>query len=72
MTIRNTRANGFIRDVQYEDGALSLPSPGVLFDEDAGQPARAPDFGEHTDEVLSEAGFSMTDIAAYRRAGVIA
>ena len=29
--------------------------------------AAAPEYGEHTDEVLREAGFSDTEIAAYRR-----
>ncbi|MGI9624582.1 MAG: CaiB/BaiF CoA transferase family protein [Acidimicrobiales bacterium] len=31
----------------------------------------APRLGEHTDEVLGELGYSMTEVAAFRRAGVL-
>jgi formyl-CoA transferase len=33
---------------------------------------RSPQLGEHTDEVLTEAGFSGAEIAALRAAGAIA
>jgi crotonobetainyl-CoA:carnitine CoA-transferase CaiB-like acyl-CoA transferase len=32
---------------------------------------RAPRLGEHTDEVLAEAGFSESEVEALRRAGAI-
>jgi len=32
---------------------------------------RAPQLGEHTTDVLSEAGFSSAEIAALRKAGAI-
>jgi crotonobetainyl-CoA:carnitine CoA-transferase CaiB-like acyl-CoA transferase len=67
-----TIANGFIRDVQYPNGPMSLPVPPVLFDEEAGDIQRAPDYCEHTDEVLKEAGLSADEISRYRSAGVIA
>lgn len=67
-----TLANGFIRDVQYPDGPLAIPVPPILFDEEAGDPQRAPDYCEHTDEVLGDAGFDANAIAKYKAAGVIA
>lgn len=66
-----TIANGFVRDVEYPDGPLSLPAPPILFNEEAGEPARAPDFGEHSDEVLRELGYGNDEIDRYRQAGVI-
>jgi crotonobetainyl-CoA:carnitine CoA-transferase CaiB-like acyl-CoA transferase len=66
-----TIANGFVRDVEYPGGPLSVPVPPVLFDEDAGDPGRAPDFCEHTDEVLREIGCDAAELAAYRAAGAI-
>jgi crotonobetainyl-CoA:carnitine CoA-transferase CaiB-like acyl-CoA transferase len=58
--------------VQYPNGSISLPVPPVLFDEEAGDVQPAPDYCQHTDEVLKEAGLSMDDIARYRSAGVVA
>jgi crotonobetainyl-CoA:carnitine CoA-transferase CaiB-like acyl-CoA transferase len=67
-----TVANGFVRSVEDAKGATALPVPPVLFDEEAGDIKRAPDYCEHTDEVLKEAGFSAEEISRYRGAGVIA
>ncbi len=67
-----TLANGFVRDVQYPDGPLSLVVPPILFDEEAGDPQRAPDFCEHTEDVLGAAGYDAATLATYREAGVIA
>lgn len=67
-----TIANGFVRQVDYPNGPIALPVPPVLFDEEAGDIARAPDYCEHTDEVLTEIGFNPSEIAKYRSAGVIA
>ena len=65
-------ANGFIRSVEYPKGPITLPVPPVLFDEEAGDIAPAPDFCEHTEEVLLEAGLTAEEIARYRALGVIA
>jgi crotonobetainyl-CoA:carnitine CoA-transferase CaiB-like acyl-CoA transferase len=67
-----TIANGFVRKVQYPTGSISLPVPPVLFDEEAGDIDPAPDFCQHTDEVLLEAGLTSDEIASYRSSGVIA
>ncbi|MBV9661239.1 MAG: CoA transferase [Acidimicrobiales bacterium] len=64
-------ANGFIRDVPYPAGPLSLVATPIMFDAEAGEPERAPDFCEHTDEVLSEIGCAASEIAALRNSGAI-
>jgi crotonobetainyl-CoA:carnitine CoA-transferase CaiB-like acyl-CoA transferase len=67
-----TLANGFVRTVEDAAGSTSLPVPPVLFDEEAGDIKRAPDFAEHTHEVLQEFGFSAEDLARFVSTGVIA
>jgi crotonobetainyl-CoA:carnitine CoA-transferase CaiB-like acyl-CoA transferase len=67
-----TIANGFIRDVAYQTGTVRLPVPPILFDEEAGDPPLAPDFAQHTDEVLAEIGYDEREISGLRDAGVIA
>jgi crotonobetainyl-CoA:carnitine CoA-transferase CaiB-like acyl-CoA transferase len=67
-----TKANGFVRHVRYPDRDLPMPVPGgLLFDEDGGEVPLAPDFGEHTDEVLLEAGYSLEQLEGFRGSGVI-
>lgn len=63
--------HGRIQDIPRRDGSnLRLLSPAV----NCGEPPPArpgPDLGEHTDEVLREAGFAMPEIEALRRDEVI-
>jgi crotonobetainyl-CoA:carnitine CoA-transferase CaiB-like acyl-CoA transferase len=66
-----TVANGFLRPVDYPAGPMRLPVPPVLFDEEAGDVPPAPDFGQHTDEVLTEIGVSAEELARLRSTGVI-
>jgi crotonobetainyl-CoA:carnitine CoA-transferase CaiB-like acyl-CoA transferase len=67
-----TIANGFVRHVDYPDGGLKVPVPPILFDEEAGDPPRAPDFAEHTDAILAELGYGAEEIAKYRQSGAVA
>jgi crotonobetainyl-CoA:carnitine CoA-transferase CaiB-like acyl-CoA transferase len=67
-----TIANGFVREVNYPGGPVSLVVPPILFDSEAGDPGRAPDFCEHTDEVLAELGIDEARILGYRASGAVA
>lgn len=67
-----TIANGFMRHVDYPDGGLTMPVPPIQFDEEAGDPPRAPDFAEHTDQILAELGCDAQQIQRYRETGTIA
>ena len=64
-------ANGFVRAVDYPGGPLHVPVPPIQFDEEAGDPPRAPDFAEHTDEILAELGCAPEDIQRYRESGAV-
>jgi len=67
------QANRMIRTVEYGDKSQPVVMPPVMFNEDAGPCNRAPDFSEHTNEVLRDiGGFDDAKIAALRSAGVIA
>ncbi|TQM11236.1 CaiB/BaiF CoA transferase family protein [Pseudonocardia kunmingensis] len=65
-------ANRLIQEVDYPDGPLAMPTPPLMFDEDPGDIRRAPDFGEHTADVLAEAGYDDAEIARLRERGVVA
>ena len=64
-------ANGYMRHVDYPDGGLELPAPAVMFDEQAGDPPRAPDFAEHTGQILGELGYDESQVEKMRQAGVV-
>jgi crotonobetainyl-CoA:carnitine CoA-transferase CaiB-like acyl-CoA transferase len=64
-------ANRFIQEVSYPNGPISLVVPPILFDEDAGVIAPAPNFCEHTDDVLTEIGFDSQAIEGLRSNGAI-
>jgi crotonobetainyl-CoA:carnitine CoA-transferase CaiB-like acyl-CoA transferase len=65
-------ANDYLGDVAVEGGpSYRLPRVPVQFDERAPDLRRAPEHGEHTEEVLLELGYSWDDITALKDATVI-
>jgi formyl-CoA transferase len=59
--------------VPFADGkGLTVSSPFQLDGETKVAPRRAPAVGQHTDEVMREAGYSAGDIARLREIGVLA
>jgi crotonobetainyl-CoA:carnitine CoA-transferase CaiB-like acyl-CoA transferase len=67
-------ARQLLETVEYPGGTKPVPvasTPLRLSETPAASPRRAPTLGEHTDIVLTELGFAVEDIAAFRNAGVI-
>lgn len=66
------RANGFIASVVDADGQTrELVSNPVQFDQTPASLTRAPQFAEHTDEVLRALGFNDDDLIALKIDGAI-
>jgi crotonobetainyl-CoA:carnitine CoA-transferase CaiB-like acyl-CoA transferase len=66
------RANGYVAGVGTGNGsALPMVATPVQFDGARGAPTRAPEAGEHTEEVLLELGLGWDDIAALKERGVV-
>ena len=65
-------ANGYIRDVEAKSGTVfrMVPSP-LQFDERPPDLTRAPDHGEHTDEVIGELGYDRDALMELKIKGVI-
>jgi crotonobetainyl-CoA:carnitine CoA-transferase CaiB-like acyl-CoA transferase len=67
-------SRGLLEELEYPGGAKPVPvaSPPVRLSEmPARAISRAPTLGEHTDEVLSEIGFSADEIAGLRESSVV-
>jgi crotonobetainyl-CoA:carnitine CoA-transferase CaiB-like acyl-CoA transferase len=66
------QANGFVQTVAAADGSeFDLVGNPVQFDETPASLTRAPELGEHTEEVLLELGFTWEQLAGWKDAGVI-
>ncbi len=65
-------ANGYIREVEAKSGTVfrMVPSP-LQFDETPPDLTRAPEHGEHTDEVIGELGYDQDALLELKIKGVI-
>jgi formyl-CoA transferase len=57
--------------VPFTDGTMTVNSPLWIKGQEKVQPGRAPSVGEHSDQVLREAGFPEAEIHTLRAEGVI-
>jgi crotonobetainyl-CoA:carnitine CoA-transferase CaiB-like acyl-CoA transferase len=65
-------ANGYVGEVSLDDGTTyRLPAVPVQFDEQPPPLRRAPESGEHTEQVLLELGYEWEDIVSFKEAGAI-
>lgn len=65
-------ANGYVAQTTTMNGVpYALPTNPVQFDEQAVVPPGAPEHGQHTEEVLLDAGIAWEDIERYKQAGAI-
>jgi crotonobetainyl-CoA:carnitine CoA-transferase CaiB-like acyl-CoA transferase len=68
------KANELVREVEHPAaGRMREARPAARFSSDSEKPGRpAPGLGQHTDELLSEAGYTAQDIGELRAAGAVA
>jgi crotonobetainyl-CoA:carnitine CoA-transferase CaiB-like acyl-CoA transferase len=65
-------ANGYIAHTTTMNGTpYALPTNPVQFDEQPVVPPGAPEHGQHTEEVLMDAGLSWEAIEQYKQSGAI-
>ncbi len=65
-------ANGYVAQTTTMNGVpYALPANPVQFDEQAVVPPGAPEHGQHTEEVLMDAGLAWEAIERYKEAGAI-
>jgi crotonobetainyl-CoA:carnitine CoA-transferase CaiB-like acyl-CoA transferase len=66
------RANDYLREITLDDGTtFEIVAGPIQFDETPPQLTRAPDHGEHTDEVLAELGYDTERILDLKIAGAV-
>jgi crotonobetainyl-CoA:carnitine CoA-transferase CaiB-like acyl-CoA transferase len=58
--------------VPFTDGTMTVNSPLWIRGQEKVEPRRAPTVGEHSEEILREAGYTGSEIRALRAEGVIA
>ncbi len=71
LTDPQVLANDYLGEVQDSDVPYRLPTVPVQFDERPPVVRRAPEHGEHTEEVLLELGHSWEEIAELKDAGAL-
>jgi crotonobetainyl-CoA:carnitine CoA-transferase CaiB-like acyl-CoA transferase len=73
LTDRQTLANGYVQEVDGgKRGRFPLVANPVQFDETPPTLTRGPEWGEHTDEVLTnELGLPVEELLEYKAKGVI-
>ncbi len=72
LTDPQVLANGYLRDVESAAGTtFRMAASPLQFDEEPPDLVRAPDHGEHTDEVLSELGLDMDSILELKIKGAV-
>ena len=69
---RQVIANGYIGTIDDGDVHFSLPTGAVQFDEQPTALRRAPEHGQHTDEVLLELGYNWDRIIELKLGEVVA
>jgi CoA:oxalate CoA-transferase len=73
LASEQARANGYVRTMQHPEAGEILVSgtPIALNGEVPGPAAPPPEHGQHTEEVLLEAGYGWDDIVRLREAGAV-
>lgn len=74
LNLPHVRQVGILHDVEYPTAATPAPLaefPAVLSASPGAIRGRAPQLGEHTDEILSELGYDTPTIERLRRDGVV-
>ncbi|HWP43530.1 MAG TPA: CoA transferase [Blastocatellia bacterium] len=73
MADPQVKARSLLKEVEYPGASKPVPiaSTPVRLGQNASSLRRAPALGEHTDEILSQLGFSKDEIASFRREGVV-
>src|SRR5262249_51218978 len=65
-------ANGYLQDAEMIDGStMTFMTSPAQFNEETVQTRPAPESGEHTEEVLLEAGYSWEQISELKQKGAI-
>ncbi|MCW2524472.1 MAG: CoA transferase, partial [Frankiales bacterium] len=69
---RQAVANGMVGRAEDQGGTRPYIAAPIMFDQTPSDPATAPDFGQHTDEILTSIGFASEQIAELRSSGAVA